>query len=90
MATSLNLDEELKAQVQALATKRQRTSHWIMQEAIARYVRQEQAREQLKEDAMASWVEFRETGLHLTHSEVSAWLATWGTDVETTAPECHE
>jgi hypothetical protein len=30
-----------------------------------------------------------ETGLHATHAQVMAWLATWGTDKELPTPLCH-
>ena len=30
-----------------------------------------------------------ETGLHATHAEVIAWMATWGTDKELPTPLCH-
>ncbi|WP_339375305.1 CopG family ribbon-helix-helix protein [Paracoccus yeei] len=34
-ATSIKLDDEMKGRVQQLAQARQRTSHWIMREAIS-------------------------------------------------------
>ena len=36
MATSLKIDDELKARIKQLARLRQRSAHWIMHEAIAR------------------------------------------------------
>ena len=30
------------------------------------------------------------TGLYATAEEVDEWLASWGTDNELPAPECHE
>jgi predicted transcriptional regulator len=63
---------------------------WIMCEAIAQYVDREEARESFKEEALASWSAYQETGRHLTRKEVRAWLNTWGTDEEKAIPECHE
>ena len=90
MATSLKIDDELKARVQQLARLRQRSPHWIMHEAIEQYVKREEARESFKQEALASWTAFQETGEHLTGEEVRAWLNTWGTDGEAEPPECHE
>ncbi len=90
MATSLKIDDALKARVQRLASLRQRSAHWIMREAIAQYVAREEARESFKQEAMAAWTAYQETGRHLTGQEVRAWLTTWGTDAATAAPECHE
>lgn len=90
MATSLKIDDTLKGRVQNIATQRRRSSHWIMLEAIEQYVEREEARERFKQEALASWADYQETGLHLTGEEVCAWLSTWGTEDEKALPECHE
>ena len=90
MATSIKIDDELKGRVQRLAGLRQRSPRWIMREAIAQYVEREEAREAFKQEALASWAAYRETGRHLTGQEVRAWLNTWGDEAETELPECHE
>jgi len=90
MATSIKLDDALKGRVQNLAGLRQRSAHWIMREAIMQYVEREEARESFKKEAVASWKEYQETGLHLTGQEVRAWLDDWGTEAEAQVPECHE
>ena len=90
MATSIKLDDDLKNRVQHLAELRQRSAHWIMREAIRDYVEREEARESFKQEALASWKAFQETGQHLTNQEVSDWLTTWGKETETKIPPCHE
>lgn len=90
MATSIKLDEELKIRVQHLAHLQQRSAHWVMREAITQYVAHAEAREQFKQEALASWKHYQETGLHLTGQEVRSWLQTWGTEQETALPPCHE
>ena len=78
MATSVKLDDELKGRIQHLAHVRHRSPHWIMREAIRDYVEREEAREGLKQEALASWTAYQETGRHLTNQEVNDWLKTWG------------
>jgi len=90
MATSVKLDDELKDRIQHLADARHRSAHWIMREAIRDYVEREEARESFKQEAMASWRAYQETGQHLTDKEVRNWLINWGTDKEMEIPECHE
>jgi len=90
MATSLKIDDALKSRVNHLASQRHRSSHWIMLEAIQQYVEREEARESFKQEALASWVAYKETGKHLTGQEVRTWLNTWGTADEKAVPECHE
>ena len=90
MATSVKLDDDLKSRIQRLADIRHRSAHWIMREAIRDYVEREEAREDFKQDALASWTAYQETGRHLTGQEVRDWLNAWGTDKETEMPQCHE
>jgi predicted transcriptional regulator len=58
-------------------------------EAIQQYVEREEARESFKQEAVASWAAYQETGRHLTGQEVRTWLNTWGTNDERAVPECH-
>ena len=43
----------------------------------------------VKAEALASWAEYQETGLHLTGEEVVHWLDSWGTAGESECPPCH-
>lgn len=88
-ATSVKLDDDMKHRVQSLAQARKRTSHWIMREAIAQYVEREEKREALRQDTLMAWDAFQDTGLHATAEEVDQWLASWGSEDEGPAPECH-
>ena len=90
MATSLKIDEVLKGRVQYLASQRRRSPHWVMLEAIQQNVEREEARESFKQEGLASWATYQETGRHLTGQEVRTWLNTWGSDDEKAAPECHK
>lgn len=90
MATSIKIDDKLKNRVRDLASARRRSANWIMKEAIQQYVDREEAIESVQQEATESWIEFQETGLHITGQEASAWLRTWGTDEEMEIPECHK
>jgi len=90
MSISVKLDDTLKARVQALAGARQRSAHWLMREAIRQYIDREEARESFRQEALASWAEYRETLLHLTGAEVRDWINKWGTDAEAEPPTCHD
>ncbi|MAX73335.1 CopG family ribbon-helix-helix protein [Alterinioella nitratireducens] len=87
-ATSVKLDDDMKARVRHLAEARKRTSHWIMREAISQYVEREERREALRHETLEAWEEFRETGQGATAEEVDRWLQSWGRDDERPAPEC--
>ncbi len=90
MAVSVKLDVATQDRLRRLATARSRAPHYLMREAINQYLDREEARETFKQEALASWTEYQETGRHLTGEETRRWLDTWGTDDETPAPPCHE
>ncbi len=90
MATSVKLDEDLKNRIQHLAEVRHRSAHWLMCEAIRDYVAREEAKESFKQEAIASWQAYQETGRHLSGQEIRDWLNTWGTDKETKVPPCRD
>ncbi|MEM1243334.1 MAG: CopG family ribbon-helix-helix protein [Pseudomonadota bacterium] len=90
MATSIKLNKELQQRIQHLASLRQRSAHWLMCEAIQQYIEREEARENFKQEALASWEAYQETGKHLNLKEVRNWLSTWGTKKAKKLPKCHE
>jgi predicted transcriptional regulator len=74
-----------------LAVSRKRTAHWLMREAITQFVDREEKRETFRQETLAAFQEFQETGLHITGDEAFAWLDSWGNgDNELAAPECHD
>ena len=89
MAISVKIDDALKSRIQHLAATRQRSPHWIMREAIARYVEQEEARETVKQAAITAWDDYRLTGLHATFEEADAWLAELEGGLPAEPPQCH-
>ena len=90
MAASVKIDDKLKSRIQHLAETRHRSAHWLMLEAIQQYVEREESREKFKQEALSSWQNFQETGLHLTHKEINDWLDTWGAQKEQALPTCHK
>ena len=90
MATSIKINDHLKQRIQSLAETKDRSSHWVMCEAIQEYVEREEARESFKKEALQSWQAFQETGQHLTGAETSDWLDQWGTEIESEQPTCHD
>ena len=87
--TSVKLDPETKARIQRLAEARKRTPHWLLREAVEQYVLREEAHEQLRQDALATWSRYQASGLHATAAEVGAWLAKLEAGEDAPPPECH-
>jgi len=86
---AIKIDENTKARLKRLADARQRTSHWLMREAITQYVDREEKREAFRQDTLKAWDAYRTTGMHVTADEADAWLAQLeqGDDIE--PPACH-
>jgi predicted transcriptional regulator len=87
---AIKIDEDTRNRVKRLAEARQRSSHWLMLEAIRQYVEREEKREAFRQDGIRAWNEYQATGLHVTGDEVIAWLDTWGEENEPAAPACHK
>ena len=81
---TVRLDASLKAKLETLAKNTQRSKSWLAAAAIAAYVEQEAWQIQAIEVAIQE-ADLPETEW-IDHDNVSAWLQTWGTEDETTAP----
>ncbi len=90
MAVSVKLDDALKGRLQQLATAQKRSPHWIMREAIARYVDEGEAWELTKRAAVTSWETYQQSGLHVTFEEADSWLAELETGMSALPPKCHQ
>ena len=87
---AIKLDDDMKTRVRRLAEARQRTSHWLMREAITQYVVREEKREAFRQETLKAWEDFRANGLHVTAGEADAWLAQLEQGNDSEPPACHE
>jgi predicted transcriptional regulator len=86
---AIKIDEDLKARLKRLAESRQRTSHWLMREAITQYVNREEKREAFRQETQKAWEAFRTNGTHVTADEADAWMAQLEEGHDKEPPECH-
>jgi predicted transcriptional regulator len=49
---AIKIDDDIKFRIKRLAEARQRTSHWLMREAITQYVDREEKRENFRQDTL--------------------------------------
>jgi predicted transcriptional regulator len=83
----VKLDAQTKERLDHLGERKNRSTHWLMKEAIVRYLEQEEYNEALKQETLKGWRDIEE-GRVVSHKSVSTWLDTWGTDEETDRPSC--
>ena len=70
----IKLDEETIKRLKALAQQRNRSAHWLMRDALERYLAEEERYEREKAEDMAAYEEYLETGNAIENEEVVAWL----------------
>jgi predicted transcriptional regulator len=70
----IKLDRETRDRLQKLGKARNRSSHWLMREAIRRYLEVEERYEQEKAEDQARYQAYLETGHHISHEDMLAWL----------------
>jgi predicted transcriptional regulator len=87
--TSVKLSDDMNIRLRHLADSKRRTPHWVMVEAINRYIEQEERKAAFYADALTSWNEYQQDGLHVTWNEAKSWISAWGTTAEKEAPQCH-
>ncbi len=85
----VKLDPNIKERLDRLGEAKNRSPHWLMKDAILRYLEEEELNEQLKQETLARWQE-AESGKTVSHKAVSRWLDTWGTETESKRPPCGE
>jgi len=83
----VKLDETTRDRLKHLGEVKQRSTHWLMREAIRKYLEEEEACEARNRQADAAWEEYRRTGEAVSNESVMAWLDSWGTDQEGPCPK---
>ncbi len=85
----VKLDSETKDRLERLGAVKHRSPHYLMKEAIVRYLDQEEYNEKINQETLARWEE-ASLGKVVSHESIDFWLSTWGTDQEGSKPECEK
>ena len=86
---AVKIDQDTKDRVKRLAEARNRSSHWLMREAISQYLEREERREAFRQDGIKAWKEYQANGLHVTSEEADAWLEKLEDGHDVDPPACH-
>jgi predicted transcriptional regulator len=73
-----------------IAEHKKRTVHSLVVEAVDAYIEQTQARMEYEAQAIRSFENYQQTGLHVTHDELQAWADSLNSDNPLEAPQCHK
>ncbi len=86
---TVKLQDGERQSLKALAVAKHRTPHFLMKEAIQRYIEDEEAEQAAIEAAAASLANYKKTGLHTTLDEVKVWAKAVRKDRSAKMPACH-
>jgi len=87
---TVKLDLGIHARIQDLARNQDRSTHYLLREAIAQYVEREERREALRKDALKAWEAYQLSGKHATHDEADQWMSRLEAGHDLALPECHD
>jgi predicted transcriptional regulator len=70
----IKLDDDTNKRLKSLAGQRNRSAHWLMRDAIDRYLTEEERYEREKAEDIAEYEDYLQTGRRISQKEMSAWL----------------
>lgn len=70
----VKLGDDVRERLKALGIVKERTPHFLMKKAIEEYLAKEEVSEREKQEDLARWQRYQDTGEHLGHDEVRTRL----------------
>lgn len=70
----VKLDQETRERLKALGAVKDRSSHYLMREAIAQYLDREEARERERQITLERWERYMQTGESVEDEAVLEWM----------------
>lgn len=87
---SVKLKPEVREALHALSDFRNRSSHFLMNEAISHYVEMETARMNFIKAGETAAKHYEETGEHITFEEFNNWVNFLSEDINSKIIPCHK
>jgi predicted transcriptional regulator len=87
--TSVKISPTLRERIQNLANARKQSAHAVMLQALEVFVSREEKREAWRQEGIAAWEEYQQTGLHLTQEELESWANSISQGERMPMPKCH-
>lgn len=88
-SVSVKLDATQRERLKAVAQATQRTPHYIMKEALNKYLDEEENQQRFIAAAKESLAAYKHTGQHITLDEFSAWAKELRTNPQAVLAPCH-
>jgi predicted transcriptional regulator len=72
---AIKLDDETNNRLRTLAQQRNRSAHWLMRDALQRYLAKEERYEREKAEDLAEYEDYLLTGKAIDNETVVSWLS---------------
>ncbi len=82
----VRLEPELEQRLSLLAKKTKRSKSYLAKEALRDYIDRFEAQEQRRQETLARWEVYEQTGESIEHNVMADWLESWGDDKEKECP----
>jgi predicted transcriptional regulator len=86
MIIGVKLDDTIRERLKVVGTAKRRSTHWLMREAINQFLAREEAALRRQQETLESWEHYQTTSEYVSHSVMTTWLETWGTEKEGPCP----
>lgn len=77
LPTGVKLDPSLKKRLEELSHAKERSTHWLMKQAIEQYVIAEEEALALKQETLQRWEKEALLNDTIPNTDVMQWLDTW-------------
>lgn len=84
--TSVRMSDQLMDKLETIAKKLDRSKGWIIKDAVSQYVERIDRKEKMLAETRQALSEI-ESGNVVDGDEVMAWIESWGSDNEKSAPQ---
>ena len=84
---AIKLDDETNKRLKTLAQLRNRSAHWLMRDALQRYLAEEERYEHEKAEDLAEYEDYMLTGKAIDNKVVTSWLNELGNGKKTAWPK---
>lgn len=84
---AIKLDDKTSKRLKTLAQQRNRSAHWLMRDALERYLTEEERYEREKAEDLAEYEDYVLTGKAIDNDTVASWLHELASGKKTAWPE---
>ncbi len=84
---AIKLDDEINNRLRALAQQRNRSAHWLVLDALQRYLTEEERYEREKAEDLAEYEDYLLTGKAIDNETVASWLSELANGKQTEWPK---